>query len=117
MRPRLGVCMRNRYFAVLSFGIFCGACATMNAPASQVRIVGSAEKVIWAYESSLPSRNKAAIKAHLQRYEQPRGLPVLLRAQPGDYIYVVPVCGNVTQWDRAGSKQVLPETLSITVHC
>lgn len=114
----LGVDMHFRTLALVGLAILTGACATMMAePADDVSIVGSAEKVIWTYRESLPSNDPATIKAHLQKYEQALSLPVSLKVEPGKYLYVVPVCNGVIQWDKGSLKSVLKDTMTVTVDC
>lgn len=99
-----------------------GSCTTMramDAPASPARIVAAAggpEQVLWAFESSLPA-GETARKAHMQRYEVARPVPVSLSASPGEYLWIVPVCNGATRWDRSAAYQLHRGEMTVRVSC
>ena len=112
----------GRRLALLAVG--CGilsACVSMqmDQSASSARIVaaeGGPRQVLWAYESSLPA-GTAARKAHVERYETPRPVPVSLAGSPGEYLWIVPICGGVTRWDLAAAYQLHRGEMTARVSC
>lgn len=111
-----------RLASVVCGATLLGSCISMggmDTPASSAKIVATEsgpEQVLWTFESSLPE-GTAARKAHMQRYEVPRPVPVSLSASPGEYLWIVPVCNGSTRWDRAAAYQLQRAEMMARVSC
>ena len=109
---------RRGFFAVVTAGLLLASCAT-NLPTRRVFVSAAPQgptHIYWTYLSSVEDLTPAQRNQHLRTYEEARRLPVSLTAEPGEYLWVVPVCDG-PQWTKADAIQVPMDGSALTVAC
>lgn len=108
---------RRRSYAVLSGGLLLASCT--NLPVQWVSVKAAPQgpsHIYWTYLSSVEDLTPEQRNQHLRDYEEPKRLPFSLEAEPGEFLWVVPVCAEPL-WDKGDSIQVPLDASDIKVPC
>jgi hypothetical protein len=94
------------------------SCNTL--PVREVSVVAAPDgpkRIYWTYVSSVETRTPEQRNEHLKAHEKAKRLPLSLDAEPGEYLWIVPVCGGQTRWDKGDEIQVPYDASPVRVTC
>jgi hypothetical protein len=91
-----------------------------NLPARPVSIVAARQgpsHVLWTYLSSVADMTPDQRNQHLRDFEEQRRLPISVTAEPGEFLWIVPVCDGQPQWTKAEAIQVPLDASAMPISC